>query len=796
MQDINGMTQRHQRRTFVGNIRPPASNTDATFLPSDDEAEDDFLIIDRRLAEASSLPAETKRRQTSVRPLLDTAGDGEDEDDLLRLTHPQSDRRQDDRRAIASQAGHRLIGGLSQQPSGVQEHSPVYLGQKRPSINFKNISLGAPQRDALPPHSADSHASTTVPHSPVGVDSHYGSDTIHSNLSRYSTPDCGTVSQTPMPQSPGSSSSPNPLQTLQSNQSRRTSSHVSTASLRGAPSSAVSRVGGDKAGNLAWHELEPLDVDFSPAYWQALLMRLDSSSEWLVQSNALGEVRRLAMHHSEFLASAAPTASRRCTQVSIAQSVLAKVLLLAENLRSAVAKNAILTLNDLFLFANKEIECPNVSDAIMLCLKKASSGGQFLIEEAERTWRQIVLVSETHRTFVTLGNALSKLTKSSSVLKSKCINAVSFFCLRLESEELKLVCDHKDFPNNVLRTVFKSVGDSHPECRTAAARCLIVLINLIPGLLQKYRNALQDLDMSSLPSKIKRWDVFDIKHFYGISSLEESYQTLPNYAPTDRTQYRLKLMTLNVDLIIRHPLPIPQSSSTASSSHTRLRNGDHKMSSGIKSNGFSSQSQRANSAIPFVSRAGGSGPTSTRNGPSVSTMTQIRYPTPTRDATSSHGKRDPWIAAHLGERGIDIASVGVSGLFKEEGGDEDEPWTLTNQGRTSLVTTTKRDPREVARDIMARTPPRSRTPIDLRAITPLSRVSDTRSSTRPRNGYSGTFTEPSPPAISTLVNTQLPAGVETRGFAQGRHMYERSTRTKSSIHSPAADRETLLTQKW
>eukprot|EP01054_Gregarina_sp_Poly1_P007667 Gregarina_sp_Poly_1__7666@NODE_4311_length_652_cov_103_625641_g2858_i0_p1_GENE_NODE_4311_length_652_cov_103_625641_g2858_i0NODE_4311_length_652_cov_103_625641_g2858_i0_p1_ORF_typecomplete_len201_score25_59_NODE_4311_length_652_cov_103_625641_g2858_i043603 len=186
-------------------------------------------------------------------------------------------------------------------------------------------------------------------------------------------------------------------------------------------------------------------------------------------------------------------------------------------------------------------------------------------------------------------------------------------------------------------------------------------------------------------------------------------------------------------------------------------------------------------------------------------MSQIRFPTPTRDTYSASSVKGNWNTSHLEERGIDLTPVEVGAIFKEEGGDEDEPWTFQANRMPQGASNLKNND---SRDLMARTPPRSRTPIDFRgrtsALTPLGRVSDARANTRPRLTPGGNYGfEPAVITMGNLYSNNYQTGNEPslgrRQLVVDNKSYGPHSGTRKVLSPTAADNErdnSLLKQRW
>lgn len=120
---------------------------------------------------------------------------------------------------------------------------------------------------------------------------------------------------------------------------------------------------------LGWHELEPYDLEWGTHQWSQLIARLNPQLEdWQSHCAAILEVRRVTLHQPHTLALEITSSIRRVSpgkqtclyklsthtslfSVHVGGAVVSRLLVLADSLRSSVARSAMAAINDLFLFA-------------------------------------------------------------------------------------------------------------------------------------------------------------------------------------------------------------------------------------------------------------------------------------------------------------------------------------------------------------------------------------------------------------------------------------------------------------
>lgn len=232
--------------------------------------------------------------------------------------------------------------------------------------------------------------------------------------------------------------------------------------------------GGMKEYQLAGETFEYLSTDeilpsTSPQKDIRNAMNGIGTHEWPEIFHTLTTIRRLGLHHGALLiASNSDGISGGGGLHVIVLGVLKEV----ENLRSAVAKNALLTLGDLFQGLGRAMDL-EVSLAVTFLLKRFGDSNSFLVDSAERALQQMMdgvtasrsltglLIATDHRTAVVRGKVASLL----------------YLLWTLKLKELRVYCVAGGRDQETIKSrIGKLVSDQTPEARTASRNIVRFLV--------------------------------------------------------------------------------------------------------------------------------------------------------------------------------------------------------------------------------------------------------------------------------------------------------------------------------
>lgn len=118
-------------------------------------------------------------------------------------------------------------------------------------------------------------------------------------------------------------------------------------------------------------ELDPISPNAAKKFKSAL-HELLQSADWNVQFDSCTVVRRACKHHSELILQHGATL----------HSLIKQLTKLADSLRSSLAKQALMTVRDMFTYLKRCMES-YLDPLIRILLKKASDTNTFIAEEAE-----------------------------------------------------------------------------------------------------------------------------------------------------------------------------------------------------------------------------------------------------------------------------------------------------------------------------------------------------------------------------------------------------------------------------
>ena len=205
------------------------------------------------------------------------------------------------------------------------------------------------------------------------------------------------------------------------------------------------------------------------------------TQEWPEIFHTLTTVRRLSLHHSALV-----VASSSCTNNGAANgaagggsgagrglhSIVVGVLKQVDNLRSAVAKNALLTLGDLFQGLGKFMDL-EVGLALTHVLKRFADSSTFLVESAERALQQMMDGVSPSRSLTGL---LTAAEHRAPTVRGK-VASVLYSLWYQKLKELRGTCMSGGKEQEVLKfRVGKLVCDQSPEARAASRNLVRFLV--------------------------------------------------------------------------------------------------------------------------------------------------------------------------------------------------------------------------------------------------------------------------------------------------------------------------------
>ncbi|XP_067943298.1 TOG array regulator of axonemal microtubules protein 1-like [Watersipora subatra] len=187
-------------------------------------------------------------------------------------------------------------------------------------------------------------------------------------------------------------------------------------------------------------------------------MRLIENDDWSVKMDAINKLRRLAMFHADVIL---PSAH------SITLALIAEV----KNLRSQVAKLAVIGLGDLFINLKKALD-PDLDGCAKTLLPKNGEANDFIRAELDRTLDAMVNNTTSQRCLIAfiVGGASHK----NPIVRKLAIKHITTLCERLGPG--KLLSGIKDLTEKVVPVVASMCSDSSPETRWYARKILLMLL--------------------------------------------------------------------------------------------------------------------------------------------------------------------------------------------------------------------------------------------------------------------------------------------------------------------------------
>lgn len=233
-------------------------------------------------------------------------------------------------------------------------------------------------------------------------------------------------------------------------------------------------------------ELQPFPSPPTQRTVGEVVARLKNKEEWSVQFAALDDLRRLAAFAPAVLL--APGGS--------IGPVLDHALELCESPRSALARNGLRCLGELFVAAGHLLDA-KLEGVIFPALRRAADTNHFIAEEADQA-----LCEVCHAAGV--GRLIGALT-SAAAHKSPGIRSKAIWCLAMVAQRLgRKSSSCREMPA-LMQIVTKAVADASPDVRSAASAAAIALVVGDPGLMGRFASALPEgIDLASFDACDRR----------------------------------------------------------------------------------------------------------------------------------------------------------------------------------------------------------------------------------------------------------------------------------------------------
>ena len=207
------------------------------------------------------------------------------------------------------------------------------------------------------------------------------------------------------------------------------------------------------------------------------------SEQWDECFDALTSIRCLALHHSSVLN----------LQMS---AVMRGIMKATNNLRSSVAKNALLALNDVVVVMGKELDA-ELDNIIPKLLKKASeSSSGFIGDEADRCLMTMCTSCTQARVLSTLMSASSNRVP---VVRAKAACHIGYCVSKLGSD----VCTLREL-NRLVNVGVKFMGEPVQDARHAGRRLLYSLYTHGAVELRQLQRLLQEREYRQLLELVQR----------------------------------------------------------------------------------------------------------------------------------------------------------------------------------------------------------------------------------------------------------------------------------------------------
>lgn len=225
------------------------------------------------------------------------------------------------------------------------------------------------------------------------------------------------------------------------------------------------RGGGDGAGStrrdegvqyLALEELPPFAVPPEDRFLNDVLRRLGVADDWAVQFAALDDSRRLACHAPKLLVAGGGL-----------RKMVGLVTGLVDSLRSALAKNALRCMGELFVTFGRRLDV-EIDICVPALLRRAADTNSFIAEEAECTLREVCKAA-------TEAKLLPPLLAAAANRQPR-VRQQAVWCLAMTAQRLReRGAQGRDQLRSVAEAAGKALGDANADVRQSARLAAIVL---------------------------------------------------------------------------------------------------------------------------------------------------------------------------------------------------------------------------------------------------------------------------------------------------------------------------------
>jgi len=243
-------------------------------------------------------------------------------------------------------------------------------------------------------------------------------------------------------------------------------------------------------------ELEPFEVQ--PKVSDVIKRLGGTTEQWAVQFDALSEVRRLARF--------APSA---LTVAGSLNTVVERTAGLAMSLRSAVAKNALRCLGELFIAFGPKLDV-DLPLALGACIRRAADTNRFISEEADQALAGICDVATEERLF----NSLAEHAKHKAASqRAKAVWGIAMLAQRLGGNGGHTF-------SHLANLVANHVSDASPDVRLCARAAAAALVA------GEYGRALPEAILAAVPAGVDL-SSFDARDKEAVRSLQRNVNTGP-----------------------------------------------------------------------------------------------------------------------------------------------------------------------------------------------------------------------------------------------------------------------------
>eukprot|EP00943_MAST-04B_sp_MAST-4B-sp1_P006833 g6833.t1 len=226
----------------------------------------------------------------------------------------------------------------------------------------------------------------------------------------------------------------------------------------------------------------------NPAVELRRSMRDLSSPEWDKIFDALNVVRSLALHHHGSIG-------------PVLHSLVLSVNEASKNLRSSVAKNALLCLNDMIDGLGPQMD-PELDTIVSQLLKRASeSGTGFLGDEANRCLRSMCMSCSESKA---LSSLLNCADNKKPQLRARAANHIEYCISQMGSR----VCGARDL-DRVIKRAVKFMGEGQQDTRRSGRRIMYSLHKVGAVTERQLRRLLQEREFRQIMELIERGGQMD-----------------------------------------------------------------------------------------------------------------------------------------------------------------------------------------------------------------------------------------------------------------------------------------------